>query len=232
LRNKQTGASIKPRCLTMNKSSTLFILIAGLFAPVAIILSVGAGIFNYFPGDLWISHTVQSFLNPQLTSLMKGLSWILGDWQAVFLVVLAFLLVWWKAGFADGFLVLLAGLISLIGYGLKIVIDRPRPSPDLVNVLIPYHDNGFPSGHAFFTLLFLGILTYLVFSHVKNPVWRLLSVIIAVLLILLVGFARIYLGLHWASDVLGGWAYGSLFLFLLAGLAPMIKSGAKRKNNI
>ena len=212
----------------MHKSANLFFAIAGVFAPVAVVLSVGAGCFNYFPGDLWISHTIQSFFNPQLTSLMIGLSWIFDDWHAIFLVVAAFLVVWWKAGFADGFLVLLAGLISLINYGLKIMIDRPRPSPELVSVLEPYQNNGFPSGHAFFSMLCLGILTYLIFSHVKNSAWRWMSITIAVLLLLLIGFARIYLGLHWASDILGGWIYGGLFLMLLAGLAPMKKSGTPK----
>jgi membrane-associated phospholipid phosphatase len=211
----------------MNKSSNLFILIAGLLAPVAIILSVGAGVFNYFPGDLWISHTVQSVANPGLTAFLKGVSWIFGDWHAALLVVPVCLLVWWKAGFWDGWLVALAGLISLINGGLKIVIDRPRPSPELVNVLMPYHGSGFPSGHLFFSVLFLGILTYLFFSHVKNTFGRVIVLVLMILIMLLVGFSRLYLGLHWASDLLGGMVYGGLFLFLLIGLAPALKPAVK-----
>jgi undecaprenyl-diphosphatase len=208
----------------MNKSANLFILIAGLLAPVAIILSIGAGVFNYFPGDLWFSKNIQSLANPGLTVFMKGLSWILGGWHAAILVIPFWLLVWWKAGLAESLLVPLTGLISLINDGLKIVINRPRPAPELVNVMMPYDGNSFPSGHTFFAVMFLGILTYLFFSHVKRTLWRVTVLVLAVLIVLLIGFARIYLGLHWASDILGGLVYGGLFLFLLIGLAPVIKS--------
>ena len=109
----------------MNKSSNFCILIGGLLAPVAIILSVGAGIFHYFPGDVWLSQTVQSVANPALTVFMKGVSWIFGDWHTAILVIPVWLVVWWKAGFAEGLLVPLAGLISLINKGLKIAVDRP-----------------------------------------------------------------------------------------------------------
>jgi membrane-associated phospholipid phosphatase len=211
--------------IPLNRSANLFILTTGLFALATIVLSIGARIFDYFPGDLWFSQTIQSTANPTLTVFMKGLSWIFGDWQAVFLVAPAVLLTWWKAGFAEGFLVILASLLSLICNVLKIIIDRPRPSPDLVNIMMPYHGNGFPSGHAFFSVLFLGILTYLFFYHLKRTAWRFTVIIVAVLLILLIGISRVYLGLHWASDVLGGWAFGGMFLFLLIGLAPYIKKG-------
>jgi len=207
----------------MNKSSNLFILIAGLLAPVALILSAGAVTFNYFPGDLWFSHTAQLLVNPALTAFCKGLSWIFGDWRTIILAILAWLLVWKKTDFSESFLVLLAGAISLINGGLKAVIDRPRPAPDLVQVLMHYSGNSFPSGHAFFTVLFLGILTYLFFIHVKRTFWRAAVLTLAILIVLMICFARVYLGLHWFSDVLGGAVYGGFFLFLLIGLAPVIK---------
>jgi undecaprenyl-diphosphatase len=211
----------------MNKSSNILILIAGLFAPVAIILSVGAGIFNYFPGDLWFSRTIQSTANPGLTVFLKGVSWIFGDWHAVILVIPAWLLVWWKAGFTEGLLVPLASIISLINEGLKIAVARPRPAPELVDVMMPYRGSSFPSGHTFFAVMFLGILTFLFFSHVKTTAWRVTALISAILIILIIAFARIYLGLHWASDILGGMVYGGLFLLLLIGLSPVIKSNNK-----
>lgn len=211
----------------MNKSSNIFILISGLLAPVAIVLSVSAGIFNYFPGDAWFSQTIQSFTDPGLTAFLKGVSWIFGDWHAVILVIPAWLLVWWKVGLIEGLLIPLASLISLINEGLKIAVARPRPAPELVNVMIYYHDSGFPSGHAFFAVMFLGILTFLLFRHVKITLWRSIALILAILIFLLIAFARIYLGLHWASDILGGMIYGGLFLFLLIGLAPTIESKNK-----
>jgi membrane-associated phospholipid phosphatase len=208
----------------MDKPSNLFFLVAGVLSPVAVILSVGAGVFNYFPADLWFSQIIQSFADPGLTVFLKDLSWVFGDWHAAMLVIPVGLLIWWKAGFAEGLMVLLAGLISLIDEGLKLAVNRPRPTPELVNVMMSYYGSSFPSGHTFFAVMFLGVLTYLFFSHVRSTTWRVIILILAILIILLVGFARIYLGLHWASDILGGLVYGGLFLFLLIGMIPIIKS--------
>ena len=212
----------------MNKNPKHFILIGFLFALVAIILSVGAGVFNYFPGDLWFSKNIQSFTNPQLTVFSKGLSWIFGDWHTVILIIPVWLLVWWKTSFMEGLLVPLSGLISLINDGLKMVIGRPRPAPELVNVMIPYHSSSFPSGHTFFAVMFLGVLTFLFFSHFKRIVWRVIVLITAILFIMLIGFTRIYLGLHWASDILGGLVWGGMFLFILIGLVTKAKAGASQ----
>jgi membrane-associated phospholipid phosphatase len=208
----------------MNKSSNILILISGLLAPAAAILSVCAGVFDYFPGDLWMSQTVQSLANPGLTGFFKGVSWIFGDWHVIILVIPAWLLVWWKAGFTEGLLVPLASIISVTNEGLKIVIARPRPAPDLVNVMMPYHSSSFPSGHIFFAVMFIGILTFLFFKHIKTTVWRGTILTSVILIILIIALARIYLGLHWASDILGGLVYGLLLLFLLIELAPGIIS--------
>jgi membrane-associated phospholipid phosphatase len=212
----------------MNKSSNILILIAGLLAPVAILLSVGAGIFNYFPCDLWLSHIIQSTINPGLTVFLTGVSWIFGDWHVVILVIPVWLLVWWRAGFTESSLVPLASLISLFNVGLKIIIARPRPSPEMVNVLMPYHGSSFPSGHLFFAVMFLGILAYVFLNHEHRTFWRGTVIVSTILIVLLIGFARIYLGLHWASDVLGGLFYGIIFLCLLIRLAPTIKSSISR----
>ncbi len=208
----------------MNKSSAILILIAGLLTPVAVILSAAAGAFNYFPGDLGISQTIQSLTNPGLTIFLKAVSWIFGDWQALILIIPAWLLIWWKAGFTEGLLVPSASLVSLVSEGLKIIIARPRPSPDMVNVMVTYPGNSFPSGHIFFAVMFLGILTFILFKHINSTVWRATLVTTAILVILIIAFSRIYLGVHWASDILGGMVYGLLFLFLLAGLTVTIKS--------
>ncbi len=208
----------------MKNSSNILIFIAGLLAPIALILSIGANIFNYFPGDLWLSHTIQSFVNPALTTFLTGVSWIFGDLHAVVLVIPVWLLVWWRAGLTESLLVPLASLISLINVGLKIMIARPRPSPEEVNVLMQYHGSSFPSGHLFFAVMFVGILTYLYFSHVQRTACRILVLIVDILIVFTVAYSRVYLGMHWASDIIGGIVYGCLFLFLLIGLSPLIKS--------
>jgi undecaprenyl-diphosphatase len=146
---------------------------------------------------------------------MEWVSYLFGSWRAALLVALGGLLVWWRAGLLESLLVWAAGLITPINYLFKYIVNRSRPSPDLVNILVDESDLGFPSGHAFFSLIFLGILAYIISCHLRNPWHRILSLAALSLLILLVGVSRIYLGVHWPSDVLGGYLFGGFFLILL-----------------
>jgi undecaprenyl-diphosphatase len=161
---------------------------------------------------------------------MEWASLLFGDWHAVLLVIVAGMLVWWQLGRLEGILIPVAGLISLINYVFKIVINRPRPSPDVVRVLISEQGKTFPSGHTFFATIFLGILAYLFFTHLKRRSLRVLSLVIFVMLILLVGISRVYLGAHWPSDVIGGYIVGGLFLALLIWGYEWWKTRLKARN--
>lgn len=92
-----------------------------------------------------------------------------------------------------------AGLVTL----LKIAVGRPRP--DAATLLgSPAADYSFPSGHTTDgTLLY--VLAALLLTAGLRPVWRRLAIGAAVALALLIGLSRIYLGYHWATDVLAGW---------------------------
>jgi undecaprenyl-diphosphatase len=105
-----------------------------------------------------------------------------------------------------------AGALSAINYLLKWVINRPRPTSDLVHVFSTETGKGFPSGHAVFVTLVLGILAYLITFHMRKGFFRTLTVAGFLVLILLVGVSRVYLGVHSASDVVGGYLIGTIFL--------------------
>ena len=72
--------------------------------------------------------------------------------------------------------------------------------------------NGFPSGHAMFSIMVLGLLAYFIFINVKNHILRTVILIGLVALILLIGVSRVYLGVHWPSDVVGGYIIGGALL--------------------
>lgn len=182
---------------------------------LAILLSFYASRSPVFPGDISLTIWLQSAGSDTLSSAMKWISWLFGDWRAGILVILAGLLVWWKLGWREALLVPLAGSITLLNYSFKALISRPRPTPEIIQVMIEESNFSFPSSHAFFTSLFLGILSYLLFTHLKKKRWKYLSLTVMALLILLVGVSRVYLGVHWTSDVLGGYIYGGLFLTIL-----------------
>jgi membrane-associated phospholipid phosphatase len=111
---------------------------------------------------------------------------------------------------------ILAGLATeATQEGLKRVVARPRPA--LWPYLIPHSGYSFPSGHALASAAFFPLIAW-TWSRArpreKAPAWT-----IAVALLLFVGFGRLYLGVHWPSDVLAGWALGVAEVSLVIRLA-------------
>ncbi len=101
---------------------------------------------------------------------------------------------------------------QVVNLGIKLFIQRPRPSSSLVHVLQNVGGYSFPSGHVMFYTAFFGFIWFLAFSLLKPSWLRTLILFILGLLIVLIGASRIYEGEHWASDVLGGYLIASLIL--------------------
>ena len=129
----------------------------------------------------------------------------------LFFSPLVLALVFWHLHRGERRLAALWGLVGLSTYvlqeGLKRLVARPRPElwPRLVE-LGPY---SFPSGHALASASFFPLLAWDL-TRGSRPRVRFLAVCVAVLLSLAVGLGRLYLGVHWPSDVLTGWGIGGL----------------------
>jgi undecaprenyl-diphosphatase len=195
--------------------NTKFKLIIGFLAILASAISIYARFTLMFPGDLYLTLRLQSFNNHLLLSIMECISFIFGGWPAVLVVLVIGIIVWWRIGRLEAIMIPAAGLITLLNTALKLAINRPRPSADLVHVLSPEQGNGFPSGHAFFAVLILGLTAYFVSVNLKNRNLRILALAGLIALILSVGTSRVYLGVHWPSDVIGGYLIGGAFLTAL-----------------
>lgn len=192
-----------------------FPIIVVILLVLTITVSVFASFHTRFPGDLWLAQGIQSVSNDFLDTIMEGISFLLDSWVSYILVVVTGLVVWWRTGWREGVLILAGGLISATSALFKAVIDRPRPSPDLVAVFSESDTSSFPSGHSFFTLMIFGLVTYLIITRLRNKILRNIGVTFLAVFIALVGISRVYLGAHWPSDVLGGYLTGGVFLTVL-----------------
>ena len=99
---------------------------------------------------------------------------------------------------------------SILNQVMKRLFERPRPE----FAMLEQSGLSFPSGHAMIGSAFYGLLIYIVWRTVRQPIWRWLLTLLLTLLVLLIGFSRIYLKVHYATDVLAGYAMGILWLML------------------
>ena len=94
---------------------------------------------------------------------------------------------------------------------MKFFFQRPRPEEYR---LISESGYSFPSGHAMVSMAFYGLLIYIVYRYVKNVYLKYGLMVILFMLILFIGISRIYLGVHYTSDVLGGFLLSICYLIV------------------
>ena len=189
---------------------TIWLLISltvllGLFTLLSVLVSESA----YTVADLKITRFIQSIDAPAETLAMEALSWPGYAPQSLLialaiLYLLLFLGLRWET-VALAFTVVVEELLNLF---VKIVVHRPRPAAPLVHVVIALKSYSFPSGHVMFYTCFFGFLWFLAFMMLKHSKLRTILLTVFGFLIPAIGFSRIYLGEHWASDVLGAYILG------------------------
>jgi undecaprenyl-diphosphatase len=179
-----------------------------------------------FELDLQITLAIQSIDSPLFAGLMRLISWPGFLPQSILIVLLiAFTLyvngLRWEAAAS-----LLAAAISGASNELaKNLIQRPRPAANEVDVFEVLTSYSFPSGHVMYYTIVFGFVVYLAYTLFKRSVKRSLVLGVCGTFIALVGVSRIYLGQHWASDVLGAYLLGSL---ILAGIILLYRWGKAR----
>lgn len=175
----------------------------------------------YFDWDLAVTHEVQAARGSVLDVVMRGVSWAGDDALTAGVLVVVAVLALLAVGARREAAVLLGVVLvgQVLKIGIKHLVGRPRPSPDLVNVLIDAQEvHSFPSGHTVHYVVFFGMLTYLAASRVRAGVLRWPLVGVFGVLVLLIGLSRVYLGAHWTSDIVGGYLLGAAVLAAGVGL--------------
>ena len=102
-------------------------------------------------------------------------------------------------------------IITILNQLLKRILQRPRPTEYRIIEETGY---SFPSGHSMISMAFYGYLIYLIYKYVKNKYIKWISIVLLSILICAVGISRIYLGVHYTSDVLGGFLISISYLII------------------
>ncbi|MBE9045752.1 phosphatase PAP2 family protein [Pleurocapsales cyanobacterium LEGE 10410] len=154
---------------------------------------------------LWI----HSFANPTLDRIMQTITRLNDPKTAVVLVLIAVTLLLWRQYYQEVkiFFINCAGGV-ILSYGLKSVFGKTRP--DLWQSAIEEVSFSYPSGHALGATVLYGFLAYLLATRYPQFSWAIYS--IAISIIGAIGLSRLYLGVHWPTDIIGGYGIGFLWL--------------------
>jgi undecaprenyl-diphosphatase len=162
--------------------------------------------------DQWVNTNVQLLWNPLLNAIMIFITNIGGLINIITLSIALFAgLMMAKKKYNAALLLLGMGGGILTVEIIKSIGERLRPD----NSLIQVSDYSFPSGHTTMSTIFFSLLLYSFKDDIKNPILKKLFIFGCIALFVLIGFSRIYLNVHWFSDVMAGFSLGLFWLTLL-----------------
>jgi undecaprenyl-diphosphatase len=206
------GRRLTPGGLGLEFTSLLAALSVGLFVLIAY-WSVISGDPGPTPGDQTAYNVAQDLETAWLVNIAKVFTWLGSGWvvyplgvlTAIFLAVRRYWMEFWA-------LVVGLALIAFFVPVIKAWTDRPRPPDQLVSV----HSPAFPSGHAAQSTFYVWVAFTLAIRVVPGITRRSAVIASGILLAALIGLTRVYLRVHWLSDVTSGWALGVSCFSLVA----------------
>ncbi|MBW4504487.1 MAG: phosphatase PAP2 family protein [Scytonema hyalinum WJT4-NPBG1] len=182
---------------------SLLLLLLGVFLPLQVFGELAEDVWENeggFPWDVPVLLAVHSTANPQLDVVVTMLTKLGVFWGVFPIATVTALLLFnrrrWRS--LTYLIVTLLGSI-IINRTAKVLLHRVRPH--LWESPAPEFDYGFPSGHAMSSMTFVAVLVILTWGSR----WRWLVLIVGTIFVLVIGWTRLYLGVHYPSDILAGW---------------------------
>lgn len=187
----------------------------GVLSLLFIILTVLVCTNTIEPLDNAASSFIISIRSPELTNTMNIITNISGSYALIVFTTLFIILIKKKK-------YPLAITINLIAVFItsqlaKAIVERDRP----LDMLVSAPGYSYPSGHSMVGLAYFSFLSYLVIKYIPNKIVKIILPIVFTITILLVGFSRIYLGVHYLSDVLAGFLLGAIYLIIFINIYPL-----------
>lgn len=203
----------------------IFILLASI---LFVFLAYLASFTPYFAIDVALTQFIQQFQTPWFNLTMRFLTFLGNPLPSVILVSITFLLLLVRGRRWESLVTVISFTgVTTLSLILKILINRPRPPVEVVNVFYPMYSRSFPSGHVLFYIAFFGFLSFLVYQLMKPSVLKTVVLSCFFALISLIAPSRLYLGHHWFSDTLGSYLLGCVWLSLMITL---YRWGKNKKN--
>ncbi|PLT32816.1 phosphatase PAP2 family protein [Bacillus sp. V5-8f] len=162
--------------------------------------------------DSTIIGFVQGFETPILTTIMKFFSFIGGMIPVLVLSVLVLVLLYTVLKHRSELILFIAVITgaNILFVTLKLFFHRARPD---LHRLAEASNYSFPSGHATMAFALYGSIMYLVWRHISTRLGRVIVIIISSLMISTIGISRVYLGVHYPSDIIAGYFISGFWLF-------------------
>lgn len=187
----------------------------GVLSLLFIILTILVCTNTIEPLDNAASSFIISIRSPELTNTMNIITNISGSYALIVFTTL-FIIMMKKKKYP------LAITINLIAVFItsqlaKAIVGRDRP----LDMLVSAPGYSYPSGHSMVGLAYFSFLSYLVIKYIPNKIVKIILPIVFTITILLVGFSRIYLGVHYLSDVLAGFLLGAIYLIIFINIYPL-----------
>jgi len=171
---------------------------------------------------------VHQFASPLLTATMRGISFV---GSTLFLTIATIAMFVWfmsrrwrRDAWLFGITMLGAAILNTT---LKLTFRRPRPEP-FFNLLAP-ESYSFPSGHSLASFCFFGALATILTARINNTRINILTWLISGVIVVLIGLSRIYLGVHYTTDVLAGFAAALIWIAVIRFLEIQFVRRRNRK---
>ena len=169
--------------------------------------------------DNFITEKINIIVNSNLTEMFKFIT-LFGDWYfpVIIILLISILIKEKKYSIILGINYLSSFILSFL---TKIIVSRPRPLNSIPD------QYSFPSGHTLTSIAFYIMLYYLISKTINNKTFKNSLLVLIIILLILIAFSRIYLGVHYLSDVIGGIILGILFISMNINI---LKKNIKRLN--